>query len=90
MLSQDYLPPPLPDIPDEVEVKQDADVIPPMPIPPPLPDFIPPINLPKVIPLSTPEKATTKSPNEYLPPIDVRSGFLPTWEEWKVKNSIYF
>lgn len=57
---------------------------------PPLPDFVPPINLPKIIPVTKKVPSvpvTTKSPNEYLPPIDVRSGFLPSWEEWKVRKT---
>lgn len=68
----------MPDVPDTVvEVKADKDIL------PPLPSFIPPINLPRIIPVVT-TSTSTKSPNEYLPPIDVRSGFLPTWDEWKV------
>lgn len=32
-------------------------------------------------------EATTKSPNEYLPPFDVRSGEANDWTSWKVKSS---
>lgn len=70
-------------------MNEDEDIIAMIPSIPPLPDFIPPINLPKIIPVAPTVKSiptTTKSPNEYLPPIDVRSGFLPSWDEWKVRK----
>jgi hypothetical protein len=85
--------------------------------PPPLPSFIPIINLPKIIPIISSSPApfqpapkpvepaplpikpvpipqiqsrtfatTTKSPNEYLPPFDVRSGDIIDWNSWKVKE----
>lgn len=76
------------------------EVILPVQTPPPLPSFVPIPNLPKIIPVkpvvaSTPApfaapkiqpriSASTKSPNEYLPPLDARGDFTSDWVEWKV------
>lgn len=53
-------------------------------MPPALPEVLPEIQVKAeaVLPLRPPLQPLAN--NEYLPPIDVRSGFLPTWEEWKV------
>lgn len=128
--------------PEEPEFELDARIEEDAPAPPPIPSFIPLPNFPKVIPvkpivastpapfaprpaypsvlpvkpdpvpsapapfvcpmkISSPVPASsiqgrfsgaTKSPNEYLPPLDVRgegrSDFSDDWESWKVSEMI--
>jgi hypothetical protein len=51
-------------------------------VPAPLP--VKPVEIPQIQPRIF--EATTKSPNEYLPPIDVRINDMPDWLTWKVKQ----
>lgn len=114
--------------PEEPEFELDARIE--VQTPPPVPSFVPLPNFPKVIPVaSTPVPfaprpaypsplpvkpdvkaafvcpigiksapsiqgrfaGTTKSPNEYLPPFDVRgrSNVASDWESWKVSETIH-
>jgi hypothetical protein len=45
---------------------------------------IKPAPIPKIQPRTF--ATTTKSPNEYLPPFDVRSGDIIDWNSWKVRE----
>ena len=73
---------PLPQFPKIIPVKTIIASTPAPFVPAPLP--VKPVPLPEV--QSRSFATTTKSPNEYLPPFDVRSGDVIDFSSWKVKK----